>query len=334
LANYKVIATIFVVLTVIFAATTGILFASPIKVNSTQTSIQTSVQTSTLTLTNTQTSTQTVTTQTGPSSNTIDLAYKSTLGAYLTNGSGWTLYLFAKDTPNNGTSACYGGCAKTWPPFYAANLNLTPGLNASSFGTITRTDGSKQLTYNGWPLYHFAPDKAAGQTNGQGIVGLWYVVSPTTQSAGRLAGSPQLSIGVSYKSTIGAYLTNGTGWTLYIFLKDTPNNGTSACNGKCAATWPPFYAANLQVPAGLNASLFGTITRTDGTKQTTYDGWPLYHFAPDKAAGQTNGQGVGSVWYAWSLPVPSQTTSTSSTTTTTSASSTHTTSTSTSASGP
>jgi predicted lipoprotein with Yx(FWY)xxD motif len=330
LANYKLIATVFVVLTVIFAASTGYLISSPTKVTSTQTSTQTS--TLVTTLTSTQTSIQTVTTQTGPSPNTIGLAYKSGLGSYLTNGSGWTLYLFAKDVPNNGTSACYGGCATAWPPFYSANLNLPPGLNSSSFGTITRTDGTKQLTYNGWPLYNFAPDKQAGQTNGQGVEGLWYAVSPTTQSAGPIAGSPLSSIGVSYKSPIGAYLTNSTGWTLYIYLKDVPNNGTSACYGKCAVTWPPFYAANLQVPAGLNASLFGTITRTDGTKQTTYDGWPLYYFAPDKQAGQTNGQGVGSVWYAWSLPVPSETTSTS--TTSSSSSSFTSTSTSTSASGP
>ena len=328
MANYKLIATIFVVLTVIFAASTGYLLSSPTKVTSTQTSTQTS--TLITTLTSTQTSTQTVTSQIGPSAYSVGLAYKSVLGTYLTNGSGWTLYLFAKDVPNNGTSACNGGCATTWPPFYSANLNLAPGLNASSFSSITRTDGSKQLTYNGWPLYYFAPDKQAGQTNGQGVAGLWYAVSPTTQSAGLIAGSPQLAIGVSYKSPIGAYLTNSTGWTLYIYLKDVPNNGTSACYGKCAATWPAFYAANLQVPAGLNASLFGTITRTDGTKQTTYEGWPLYYFAPDKQAGQTNGQGVGSVWYAWSLPVPSETTTTTSTSTSSSSS----TLTSTSASGP
>jgi predicted lipoprotein with Yx(FWY)xxD motif len=314
LANYKLVATVFVVLTVIFAASTGYLIASPTKVTSTSTVVSTQTSTLITTLTSTQTA------QTGSSPYTVGIAYKSGLGAYLTNGSGWTLYLFTKDVPSNGTSACYGGCATAWPPFYSTSLNLPPGLNASSFGTITRTDGSKQLTYNGWPLYQFAPDKQAGQTNGQGVEGLWYAASPAAQSTGLIVSSPQFSVGISYKPSIGPYLTNATGWTLYFFLKDKPNNGTSACYGQCATTWPPFYAANLQVPAGLNASLFGTITRTDGTKQTTYDGWPLYQFAPDKQAGQTNGEAVGSVWYAWSLPVPSETTSTSSSSTSTSAS--------------
>jgi predicted lipoprotein with Yx(FWY)xxD motif len=214
------------------------------------------------------------------------------------------LYLFTIDVPNNGTSACYGKCATFWPPFYVSDLKLPPSLNVSSFKVIMRTDGNKQLTYNGWPLYHFAPDKQAGDTNGQGVGGVWYAISPAAQPATRIAGLPYYTIGIAYKSPIGAYLTNGSGWTLYLFTIDKPNNGASACYGDCAKAWPPFYISNLKVPPGLNASLFGMITRTDGGKQLTYGGYPLYYFASDKQAGDANGQGVGGVWFAYSLPVP------------------------------
>ncbi len=102
---------------------------------------------------------------------TINLESSPTLGAYLANGSGFTLYTYTGDVQNGGTSACNGGCAGSWPPFYTATLVLPSGLNASAFGTITRSDGTKQLTYKGWPLYLFAGDSGAGQTNGQNVGG-------------------------------------------------------------------------------------------------------------------------------------------------------------------
>ncbi|MDA4118205.1 MAG: hypothetical protein OK455_07665 [Thaumarchaeota archaeon] len=308
----------------IFAAGTGYFIAFPN--TTTQTATQTATQTSTQTViqTTTQTITQSTnqaTAQTAGSPSTIGVAFRAPIGAYLTNASGWTLYLYSRDVPNNGTSACNGGCAKAWPPFYTVNLKVPPGLNSSSFNTITRTDGSKQLTYNGWPLYYYSPDKQAGQTNGQGVGGVWYAVSPAAQPVTQLAGLPYFTPGIAYKSPIGLYLTNSSGWTLYLFTKDIPNNGTSACNGGCAKTWPPFYVSNLVVPPGINASKFTTITRTDGSKQLAYNGYPLYYYAPDTKAGDTNGQGAGGVWFAYSLPTPNipkssaTTTSTSSSTT-------------------
>lgn len=300
MVNYRTVSVIFVVLTIIFAVSTGYLIASPNTVTQTTTQTTTQITTQTAIQTTTQTTVQTIT---SPQS-TVGVAFKSPIGAYLTNGSGWTLYLFTIDVPNNGTSACYGQCAQFWPPFYASELKLPPSLNASSFNVITRTGGTKQLTYNGWPLYYFAPDKQAGQTNGQGVGGVWYAISPTAQPATQIVGLPYYTVGLAYKSPIGLYLTNASGWTLYLFTQDVPNNGTSACYGQCAQFWPPFYVSNLKVPPGLNASLFGTITRTDGGKQLTYNGYPLYYFAPDKQPGDTNGQGVGGVWFTYSVPVP------------------------------
>ncbi len=72
-----------------------------------------------------------------------------------------------------------------------------------------------------------------------------------------------------------SYLTDANGMTLYYFTKDVAGN--SVCTGGCLGAWPVYYAPNLSVPGQLAASDFGTITREDGSKQTTYMGWPLYY---------------------------------------------------------
>jgi predicted lipoprotein with Yx(FWY)xxD motif len=104
----------------------------------------------------------------------------------------------------------------------------------------------------------------------------------------------------------GAFLTNGSGRTVYLWAKDGTN--MSACSGACAAAWPPVPATGkLTAAGGAKASDLGTITRSDGTKQATYDGHPLYYFAGDSAAGQANGQGSDSFGAKWWLVAPSGT---------------------------
>ena len=83
--------------------------------------------------------------------------------------------------------------------------------------------------------------------------------------------------------------------TLYAYTKDTAD--TSTCYDQCATNWPALTATNITVGAGLDASAFKLIDRTDGTKQVSIAGHPLYFFAKDKAAGDVNGQKVGNVWY-------------------------------------
>jgi predicted lipoprotein with Yx(FWY)xxD motif len=108
---------------------------------------------------------------------TVMLGQNSTLGSFLVDSKGMTLYLFTTDTPK--TSTCYGGCATAWPPLLTTGAPLAgTGVNATLLGTTTRTDGTTQVTYNGWPLYYFASDKAAGDTKGEGIQNVWYVVTP------------------------------------------------------------------------------------------------------------------------------------------------------------
>jgi predicted lipoprotein with Yx(FWY)xxD motif len=103
----------------------------------------------------------------------------STHGQILVDGDGMTLYGFTPD--EGGTPTCYDACAGNWPPVLAddaAAVTAAAGIDATRLTTADRTDGGKQLLYNGWPLYYFANDAAAGDVNGQGVGDKWYVLSP------------------------------------------------------------------------------------------------------------------------------------------------------------
>ena len=107
---------------------------------------------------------------------TVNVA-TSSLGQILVDAEGRTLYLFMNDS--GGKSNCSGGCAQTWPPLAASGTPTAgEGVQQSLLGTTQRGDGSMQVVYNQHPLYHFSGDSAAGQTNGQGVGGNWFVVSP------------------------------------------------------------------------------------------------------------------------------------------------------------
>lgn len=103
-------------------------------------------------------------------------------------------------------------------------------------------------------------------------------------------------INVGQNATLGSFLVDSAGMTLYIFTKDAP--GISNCNGSCATLWPPLLTNGAPTGgAGVTASMLGTTTRSDGTVQVTYNGWPLYQYSKDAAAGDTNGEGYASFWY-------------------------------------
>ncbi|WP_280722844.1 hypothetical protein [Kitasatospora sp. MAA4] len=110
----------------------------------------------------------------------LQVTTNAKLGQIVTDGAGHTLYRFDKDSANPSMSNCTGSCATLWPPAMAPSGAVTAnGVNASLVGTLTRADGTKQLTLNGWPLYRYSPDTAPGDTNGQGVMGLWFASTPT-----------------------------------------------------------------------------------------------------------------------------------------------------------
>jgi predicted lipoprotein with Yx(FWY)xxD motif len=101
-------------------------------------------------------------------------------------------------------------------------------------------------------------------------------------------------IKIQKKDGIGKYLTDTEGNTLYWFKKDSI--GKSACAGPCLEKWPVYYREKVATPKGIKANDFGTITRDDGKKQTTFRGYPIYYFGNDKKPGETAGQGVINAW--------------------------------------
>jgi predicted lipoprotein with Yx(FWY)xxD motif len=130
-------------------------------------------------------------------------------GTYLIGPSGKALYLWVVDP--NGRSNCSGACAKAWPPLTTqAKAVAGPGVNAGDLGTITRTDGTKQVTYKGHPLYYFIADTAAGQTRGQGSDNFgakWWLVAPS----GAAITSGGSSAGGSASSSSSAAGSSGGG---------------------------------------------------------------------------------------------------------------------------
>ena len=111
---------------------------------------------------------------------TVIESHAGSAGPFLTNSSGRAVYLWAADSMNKST--CSGACAGAWPPVTTkGNVTAADGAKTADLGTISRSDGSKQVTYDGHPLYYFAGDSGPGQTNGQGSDSFgakWWLVAP------------------------------------------------------------------------------------------------------------------------------------------------------------
>lgn len=111
----------------------------------------------------------------------LHTATSSTYGTYLTDSSGYALYILSSDPSNKST--CSGACAAVWPPLVVTGTpSVASGVSSADVGTITRSSGHIQLTYNHHPLYTFTHDTAPGQTNGEGIKafgGTWMLMSPS-----------------------------------------------------------------------------------------------------------------------------------------------------------
>jgi len=222
------------------------------------------------------------------------------LGQVLTGANGLTLYEFDKDTTNPPASNCTGACTSTWPPATGSPQNLKVyGITSGLVGSITRQDGTQQLTYNGHPLYYYFQDTAPKQALGEGNSSQWYALTPNGQQALPVSNN---TLNVAQSASLGQIVTNQDGFTLYMFAKDT-TPGQSSCYSACAVKWPPLtvQTGSQITVSGVDPSLVGRITRTDGTEQLTLGGHPVYTFSGDHAPAQTNGQGVDGTWYAAGL---------------------------------
>lgn len=118
-------------------------------------------------------------------------------GTYLVGSSGRALYLWVADP--SGKSVCAEACAKVWPPLLTKSAPAAAGgVTAAQLGTITRFNGSQQVTYDGHPLYYFALDKSKGSVTGQGNNGFgakWWLVAPSGTAITKTAAAAPTSSG-------------------------------------------------------------------------------------------------------------------------------------------
>ena len=220
----------------------------------------------------------------------LQLVKNEQLGSFLADGEGNTLYMYTRDA--KGVTNCYGNCAQAWPPLLTNGQQpvAKEGVAAAMIGTVARTDGTTQITYNGWPLYYYAKDLKAGDTVGQAVGKVWWVLS----SEGFIIKPASLKVAENPK--YGKFLADDQGNSLYMFTKDTMD--LTNCYGGCAQAWPPLLTVGTTtLGEGLDRSLLGTAKRKDGTTQVTYKGWPLYYYIKDMKSGDVIGQDVGKVWY-------------------------------------
>ncbi|MFD7319638.1 SCO0930 family lipoprotein [Streptomyces sp. NPDC059875] len=232
------------------------------------------------------------------------------LGKVVTDSEGFTLYRFDKDSSSPPTATCEGDCAKVWPVVSASGAKPPAGVDPSLLGEVTRTDGSKQLTLDGWPMYRYAKDTKPGDLNGQGVGGTWFAAAPDGKKAapaagggadaggGEDSGTPGAGLSVRKDPKLGDIVVDSRGMTVYRFKKDSAWPMKTACTGACLEKWPVVAPVDKNDTEGITKKGFVTFSRPDGLKQQTIDCWPLYTFAGDEAPGDTNGQGVGGTWYA------------------------------------
>ena len=145
-------------------------------------------------------------------------------GMHLTGASGRALYLWVADSGDH--SSCMGACAKVWPPVVSSTTpSAVSGVAAADLGTITRPDGTKQVTYKGHPLCYFIADKSAGTTHGQGSNSFgakWWLVGPSgsaitvsttkSTSSGSSSAGPYSSGSSTSSSSSGGSSGGGSGW--------------------------------------------------------------------------------------------------------------------------
>jgi predicted lipoprotein with Yx(FWY)xxD motif len=200
----------------------------------------------------------------------------------LVGPNGKTLYLYTRDQP--GLSNCYDACAVTWPPLLLQGEPVEPEGNVGELGWVIRRDGTKQATYNGWPLYYYVRDMNPGDTTGQNVGTIWFVLNPTPEH-----------VQLRTDATHGQILVGPSGWTLYMYTRDEP--GVSNCYDACAITWPPLLSDGEALGTDAIAAGLGLTERRDGSWQYMYNDMPLYYFLRDNQPTDTAGHNVGTIWF-------------------------------------
>jgi predicted lipoprotein with Yx(FWY)xxD motif len=234
-------------------------------------------------------------------------------GNILIGNDNMTLYIFTVDGPNQ--SNCDDACLAIWPPLITRGSPiLGAGVDPDKIGSAELADGSMIVTYNEMPLYYWIQDQQPGDVLGQGVGGVWFVISPEGEPIGMddEAGSAadeeteepmasdmdmEVDIDTAIHPELGTILVGKDGMTLYMFAMDEPN--ISNCATDCLANWPPLLVTGEPTfGRDVKPDLVGTAELEDGSMIATYNERPLYYWVNDRQPGDSTGHGIGDVWFA------------------------------------
>lgn len=218
------------------------------------------------------------------------------VGTYLADAEGKALYVYGADLPGDCESppvtTCFDDCALAWPVFDAGARVVASGLDDAAFGTILRSDGLRQTTYLGWPLYYYKKDLLPGDAKGQGVGRIWHLAELVLPNV------------IVLRRGTTRLLADQYGRALYTSSADAPaladSPPSSACIDDCSQRFPPLSLPYVAPVTYLEPSDFGSFVRGDGRVQQTYKGLPLYRHAGDERAGDTH----GAMLEGWSLVTP------------------------------
>ncbi len=205
---------------------------------------------------------------------TVRITDHPTYGKLLTDSTGRSLYIQARDVPNTGAVANLGEVGRFYPPFYAESVTGGGGVNVSEFGYLTRADGQQQTTFRGWPLYYYLNDREPGDAKSQGANNITFLAKP------------DYTVMVRENATSGIYLSDTAGAALLV--RD------GAATGNPGPGYAPFRASPVVAPAPLvQAGDFAETATSSGERQTTYRGQPLFSYTgqgwPGAIQGATGG---------------------------------------------
>ncbi|MFD6890993.1 SCO0930 family lipoprotein, partial [Streptomyces sp. NPDC059957] len=200
-------------------------------------------------------------------------------------------------------------CATLWPAVPADGAQAPAGIDAGLLGSVERSDGTRQLTLAGWPVYRYAKDTKPGDAKGEGVGGTWHALAADGGKAAdgeetadgeeaADAGKESAPLSAVNDAKLGKLMVDAQGRTLYRFGKDSAWPMKFGCLDACLNTWKPAEPVEAEKAVGIPAGLVGSVERPDGTRQLTIDCWPVYLFTGDTAPGQTNGHGLQGLWFA------------------------------------
>ena len=218
----------------------------------------------------------------------LDLSLPKESDFIYADARGMTMYTYDKDAETL-KPTCVDECAKAWPAAIAPDHAKPLG----DWSLIARSDGHKQWSYKGKPLYTFAKDVSGGDVNGNGAQsGAWHTV------AFKPLDGFKLPVGFAVepnRRVNGQALVDSDGMTVYFFDgKPGRSDGENCKLSSCTTRWTPVAAAQLARPVGD----FSVVSGANSTRQWAYKGRPLFTFGGDLARGDAHGDGVDAKWHA------------------------------------